>query len=170
MYDPSKILTRLEEKVQMRQSRRKTLAAIVGGAMRLQGVGVLALGRSMGGPAKAKHRIKRVDRFLANPQVELDALSEALFHQLRPATGGVVVLADWTARHDFQHLVLALPREQLPEELHAEVGQQLQLTLESGQPIVVNVTDVSESSVTLDANHPLTGQDLTFDLQLLEIL
>jgi hypothetical protein len=111
MYDPSKILTWLEEKVQMRQSRRKTLAAIVGGAMRLQGTGVLALGRSMDGPAKAKHRIKRIDRFLANPQVELDALSEALFHQLCPTTGRVVVLADWTDRHDFQHLVLALPRD-----------------------------------------------------------
>ena len=64
MYDPSKILTWLEEEVQMRQSRRKTLAAIVSGAMRLQGTGVLALGRAMEGPAKAKHRIKRVDRFL----------------------------------------------------------------------------------------------------------
>jgi len=111
MYDPSKILTWLEEKVQMRQSRRKTLATIVGGAMRLQGVGVLALGRSMAGPAKAKNRIKRVDRFLANPQVELDAISEAMFHQLRPATDKVVVLADWTDRHDFQHLVLSLPRD-----------------------------------------------------------
>lgn len=42
MYDPSKILTWLEEKVQMRQSRRKSLAALVSGAMRLQGTGVLA--------------------------------------------------------------------------------------------------------------------------------
>lgn len=110
MYDPSKILTWLEEKVQMRQSRRKTLAALVGGAMRLQGAGVLALGRAMYGPAKAKHRIKRVDRFLGNPQLEVDAISEALFHQLRPRHGRVLVLADWTDRHDFQQLVLALPR------------------------------------------------------------
>lgn len=111
MYDPSKILTWLEEKVQMRQSRRKSLAAIVSGAMRLQGTGVLALGRAMEGPAKAKHRIKRVDRFLGNEQVEVPAISEALFQQLRPATGPVVVLADWTDRHDFQQLVLALPRD-----------------------------------------------------------
>jgi hypothetical protein len=111
MYDPSKILPWLEEKVQMRQSRRKSLAAIVSGAMRLQGTGVLALGRAMEGPAKAKHRIKRVDRFLGNEQVEVASISEALFHQLRPATGLVVVLADWTDRHDFQQLVLALPRD-----------------------------------------------------------
>ncbi len=111
MYDPSKILAWLEENVQMRQSRRKSLAAIVGGAMRLQGTGVLALGRAMEGPVKAKHRIKRVDRFLGNEQVEMEALCEALFHQLRPACGEVVVLADWTDRHNFQQLVLALPRD-----------------------------------------------------------
>lgn len=110
MYDPSNILSWLEENVQMRQSRRKTLAAVASGAMRLQGSGVLALGRAMDGPAKAKHRIKRVDRFLGNAQVEVEAVSEALFHQLRPQHGPVVVLADWTDRHDFQQLVLALPR------------------------------------------------------------
>lgn len=110
MYDPSNILSWLEENVQMRQSRRKTLASIASGAMRLQGTGVLALGRAMGGTAKAKNRIKRVDRFLGNAKVEVDAVSEAIFRQLRPAKGPVVVLADWTDRHDFQQLVLALPR------------------------------------------------------------
>lgn len=120
MYEPSKILTWLEQNVQMRQSRRKTLSAIVGGAMRLQGAGVLALGRAMEGPAKAKHRVKRVDRFLGNTQVEVDAVSEGLFHQLRPRKGPVVVLADWTDRHRFPQLALALPRDgrALPFFLH----------------------------------------------------
>jgi peptidylprolyl isomerase len=67
-------------------------------------------------------------------------------------------------------MVLTLPHHQLPEELNAETGQQLQLTLENDQAILVNVTDISDSAVTLDANHPLAGQDLTFDLELLEIL
>ena len=111
MYDPRNILTWLEENVQMRQSRRKSLAAIAAGAMRLQGVGVLALGRAMGGEAKAKNRIKRVDRFLGNAAVETEAVCEAIFHQARPASGPVVVLADWTDRHDFQQLALALPRD-----------------------------------------------------------
>ena len=71
MYAPNHILPWLEENVKMRQSRRKTLAAIVSGAMRLNGVGVLALGRAMNGPAKAKHRIKRVDRFWATKRLKL---------------------------------------------------------------------------------------------------
>jgi hypothetical protein len=95
----------------MRLSRMKTLSAIVGGAMRMQGSGVLALGRSMEGSAKAKHRIKRVDRFLGNEQVEIDAVSEAIFHQFRPHDEPVVVLADWTDRYHFQTLTLALPRD-----------------------------------------------------------
>ena len=93
----------------MRRSRMKSLASIVSGAMRMQGSGVLALGRAMDGPTSAKHRIKRVDRFLGNPQVEIDAVYEAVFHQFRARTGPVVVLADWTDRHRFQQLVLALP-------------------------------------------------------------
>ena len=112
MYEPEDILSWLEEKVHgMRRSRTKTLAAIVGGAMRMQGSGVLALGRAMDGSAAAKHRIKRMDRFLGNPQVEVDAVHEALFHQFCPGGEPVVVLADWTDRAPFQTLVLALPRD-----------------------------------------------------------
>ncbi len=112
MYDPSTIVAWLEANVQgMRRSRMKTLGAIVGGAMRMQGVGVLALGRAMEGPTAAKHRIKRVDRFLGNESVEIDRVSEGLFHQFRPPTGDVVVLADWTDRYAFQTLALALPRD-----------------------------------------------------------
>jgi hypothetical protein len=112
MYDPCNILTWLEENVErMRRSRMKALASLVGGAMRMQGSGVLALGRAMEGPTSAKHRIKRVDRFLGNEQVEVDSVSEAIFHQFRPARGPVVVLADWTDRYAFQTLALALPRD-----------------------------------------------------------
>ena len=110
MYDPDSILSWLEEDVEsMRRSRSKTLSALVSGAMRMQGSGVLALGRAMQGPTPAKHRIKRVDRFLGNEELEIDAVNEALFQQFRPRHGETVVLADWTDRYAFQTLVLALP-------------------------------------------------------------
>jgi peptidylprolyl isomerase len=69
-----------------------------------------------------------------------------------------------------EELVLAVDRNQFPVDLKPEVGQRLQNRQADGRTIVVTVTDVSESSVTLDANHPLAGEDLTFDVQLLEIL
>jgi len=66
--------------------------------------------------------------------------------------------------------VLVVDRNQFPVDLKPEVGQKLQIRRTDGQTIVVTVTDVSESSVTLDANHPLAGKDLTFDIQLIELV
>ena len=67
-----------------------------------------------------------------------------------------------------KEMILVMERNQLPPDLEPEVGQRLQVRQDNSQPIVVEVTDVSESSVTLDANHPLAGKDLTFDIQLVE--
>jgi len=61
-------------------------------------------------------------------------------------------------------------RDQFPKHLRPEVGQELQDYQPDGRIIKVMVADVSESSVTLDANHPLAGKDLTFDIQLVGIL
>ncbi|HSJ52106.1 MAG TPA: peptidylprolyl isomerase [Anaerolineae bacterium] len=58
---------------------------------------------------------------------------------------------------------------QLPEGLEPEIGQQLQIPRQDGQPFLVRVTDVSDVSITLDANHPLAGQDLTFSVRLVEV-
>lgn len=69
-----------------------------------------------------------------------------------------------------KEMVVVVGREQIPADLEPEVGQQLQIRQPDGRAIVVTVTDVSNSSVTLDANHPLAGKDLTFDIQLVEIV
>lgn len=69
-----------------------------------------------------------------------------------------------------EDLVLDVAPDQFPEHLDPEVGQNLQLRQPDGQTVNVTVTDISGSSVTLDANHPLAGQDLTFDIQLVEIV
>lgn len=61
-------------------------------------------------------------------------------------------------------------RSQFPADLNPEVGQQLQLNPPDGQTVMFTVASVSESTVTLDANHPLAGKDLIFDIQLVEIL
>jgi peptidylprolyl isomerase len=68
-----------------------------------------------------------------------------------------------------EEMVVVVDRAQMPKELEPEIGQQLQIQQPTGQSIPVVVTDVSTSEVTLDANHPLAGEDLTFDIQLVEI-
>ncbi len=66
--------------------------------------------------------------------------------------------------------VSVVNRSEFPDDLNPEVGQRLQIRQEDGEKTVVRVVAVSESSVTLDANHPLAGKDLTFDIQLHEIV
>jgi len=58
---------------------------------------------------------------------------------------------------------------QFPEDLAPAMGQILQLKRDDGMLIQVMVTDVTGDRVTLDANHPLAGKDLIFDLRLVEI-
>lgn len=62
-----------------------------------------------------------------------------------------------------------VPREQIPEHIPLEVGTQLQMQTQEGQPIPVLVAEISDEVVTLDANHPLAGKDLNFDIELVTI-
>jgi len=69
-----------------------------------------------------------------------------------------------------EEMVLVRDRQRIPEHLQPEIGDELTIRQPDGETFVVTVTDVSESSVTLDANHPLAGEDLTFDILLVEIV
>lgn len=63
----------------------------------------------------------------------------------------------------------AVPREGIPADIPLEIGTQLQMQTPDGQALPVMVVAVDESTVTLDANHPLAGKDLQFDIELLKI-
>jgi peptidylprolyl isomerase len=66
-------------------------------------------------------------------------------------------------------LVAVVGRENLPEGMNPVVGQQLQITQADGSAIVVTVIKVSETTITIDANHPLVGKNLIFEITLVEI-
>ena len=63
----------------------------------------------------------------------------------------------------------AFPRDKIPSNIPLEIGTQLQLQSSQGHPMMVTVKDVSDEEVILDANHPLAGKDLTFEIELVEI-
>jgi peptidylprolyl isomerase len=67
-------------------------------------------------------------------------------------------------------LIVEVPREKLPSDLTPEVGQQLVMTRPDGAKMIVTITSVSDNSVMIDANHPLAGKDLTFEIELVKIL
>ena len=68
-----------------------------------------------------------------------------------------------------EELVFTVGREQLPDGNDIEVGDMLQVGFPDGSNAAVSVAAMDESTVTLDANHPLAGKTLTFDLELVEI-
>ncbi len=67
-------------------------------------------------------------------------------------------------------MVMEFDRAQLPEELEPAVGMGLQMQGPQGQPIPVQITAVAEETITIDANHPLAGKDLNFELELVGIV
>lgn len=69
-----------------------------------------------------------------------------------------------------QELIIEFPKEQFPSDMTPEVGQQLMMSNGSGQSFPVIIKEVREDSVLLDANHPLAGQELVFDIELVEIV
>lgn len=69
-----------------------------------------------------------------------------------------------------EDMVMEMERDQIPEEVDPEVGQQLQLRLENGQTVPVLITALGEDTVTIDANHPLAGRKLIFDIELVDIV
>jgi len=69
-----------------------------------------------------------------------------------------------------QEMIIEFPKAQFPPDMNPAVGMQLMMNNGSGQSFPVTVAEVRDDSVLLDANHPLAGQDLIFDIELVEIV
>ncbi|MEW5795927.1 MAG: peptidylprolyl isomerase [Candidatus Zixiibacteriota bacterium] len=71
------------------------------------------------------------------------------------------------AYHD--RLLTIVKKQQFPRDIVPRVGQQLQTEDDQGRPVNVRVTRIDGDNVTLDANHPLAGKTLVFEIELIEI-
>lgn len=67
-------------------------------------------------------------------------------------------------------MIIDMPKDRFPTDMQLEIGMPLMMTSGDGQNFQVTVTEIKEDAVTLDANHPLAGKDLVFDLELVEII
>ncbi len=65
--------------------------------------------------------------------------------------------------------VVEMERKNLPPNFDPQVGQRLELTQGDDTTLLVTVTATSDNTITLDANHPLAGRDLTFDIELVSV-
>ncbi|XXJ20514.1 FKBP-type peptidyl-prolyl cis-trans isomerase [Desulfovibrio caledoniensis] len=68
-----------------------------------------------------------------------------------------------------EELVFQVRREQLPPTVELEEGIMLEIRTDDDQPAYVRVTEFDEELVTLDGNHPLSGQTLVFDIEIVEV-
>ena len=67
-------------------------------------------------------------------------------------------------------MILEMPKDRFPKDIELENGMPLMMSDQQGQQFQVKIVEIKEEAVMLDANHPLAGQDLTFDLELVEIV
>lgn len=65
--------------------------------------------------------------------------------------------------------VFSVPRAELPEDLDPEVGDRLEVQSREGQTFPAVIAEVQDDAVTIDANHPLAGEELTFEIELKSI-
>jgi peptidylprolyl isomerase len=68
-----------------------------------------------------------------------------------------------------EEMIIQFPKENIPAELNPEVGMELQMSNPQGHVFPVKVVAIDDNTITLDANHALAGEDLVFDLELVEI-
>jgi peptidylprolyl isomerase len=99
------------------------------------------------------------------PQIE-----EALIG-MTPGEKKIVVIPVDDAFGEYEEeRVFTVSRKDLPDDLNPEVGDQLGLSDENDEIIGVTVVEVSDDNISFDANHPLAGEELTFEFELVEIL
>ncbi len=68
-----------------------------------------------------------------------------------------------------EEALVTVPRSDLPPDIEPQVGQRLQMEQEGNHPLTVEIIQVDDHQVTLDANHPLAGKDLSFDIELVAV-
>ncbi|MBI4654031.1 MAG: peptidylprolyl isomerase [Nitrospirae bacterium] len=68
-----------------------------------------------------------------------------------------------------EEMVFDFPKSRCPQGFDSQVGQQVQMFRPDGSAFKVTVINITEENFTMDANHPLAGRDLVFDLELIEI-
>ena len=99
----------------------------------------------------------------------IPGFEEAVIGMSPGETKTVTIPVDDAYGQRIEEMVAVVERDNLPPDMTPEPGMRLEVTQEDGQVFPVVITEVTDTQVTIDANHPLAGRDLTFDLRLVEI-
>lgn len=80
----------------------------------------------------------------------------------------VTIPADDAYGEHLDELLMEVPLSEVPEDIKPEVGMMLQIATDDGE-MEVQIVEVNDKAVVLDANHPLAGEDLTFDIEVIDV-
>lgn len=100
----------------------------------------------------------------------ISGLDEAVTGMKVGESSTVTIPADKAYGPHHPEAVSAVPRESIPEHIALQPGLRLQAEREDGSELALTVVEISDDQVTLDANHPLAGRDLVFDVELVEVV
>lgn len=100
----------------------------------------------------------------------IPALEEAIVGMETGESKTVDISAEQAYGVYHKELVHTVSRKVLPADMEPKIGQRLKATSVDGRAFSVTIRDISEKTVTMDANHPLAGKDLTYDIELVAIL
>lgn len=81
----------------------------------------------------------------------------------------VDITADNAYGQHQQEMIYEVGRDKFPPDLDLQPGMALEAATPEGQPLMITIVSVAEETVTVDENHPLAGQDLKFEIELVEI-
>lgn len=107
--------------------------------------------------------------FMIGEHKVLRGVEDAVIGMREGETRSVVVPAVKAYGRHKSELVATIRRSQLPGDMAPTAGQWIYMETRKGERIRVQVREVSDTAVTLDANHPLAGRDLKFEIELLEV-
>jgi FKBP-type peptidyl-prolyl cis-trans isomerase 2 len=100
----------------------------------------------------------------------IPALEQAVVGMEPGESKTIEILAEHAYGVYHEKLVRTVNRKVLPGDMEPEIGQRLKATNVGGRAFSVTIKDISEKTITIDANHPLAGKDLEFDIKLIAIL
>ncbi|CAG1066553.1 FKBP-type peptidyl-prolyl cis-trans isomerase SlyD [uncultured bacterium] len=108
-------------------------------------------------------------QFVIGEGMLIPAFEQAIVGMLPGDSRSVHIPADDAYGPYMDELILEVDKNQIPESLNPEEGMQLQITQDDGSSTVVKVVKLTDEKVYLDANHPLAGKDLNFNIELVDI-
>lgn len=99
----------------------------------------------------------------------IPGFEEAIVGMMKDEKKNVTIPPEKAYGQRNEEMVINVPRSQMPPDINPETGQRLKMQGPNSQTIIVEITEVSDEVVTLDANPPLAGKELIFDIELVAI-